>query len=236
MLVMIYLPRPVTDGSAGKFHPVAKRAIAMSHAHLITISSTVRNDRDITIRVAMDRAIGNAIGIANAMDRAIDRDIAIGNVINSAIGRDISSSIDSAIGSGISIGIGIVRAIDIGRGSRDIGSGSGIDIAMDIAIGKIKVLDSENIFKDVSFDELLAKLEALKNQTSIDEDVKAILQAWSNALNLTPEMIDLSDKEWYALQDYLDANYLLIQCKDAAARVSPSVWEGIEARMLTVPQ
>lgn len=47
--------------------------------------------------------------------------------------------------------------------------------------------------------------------------------------------INLSLEEAKALADYLYANHLIIQCKQAAVRVSPQIWEAIEARMLLVP-
>ncbi|MEH2395313.1 MAG: hypothetical protein V7K21_27890 [Nostoc sp.] len=53
--------------------------------------------------------------------------------------------------------------------------------------------------------------------------------------NLTQEMVNLSEEEAKALGDYLYTNYLIIQCKQAAVRVSPQTWEAIEARMLLVP-
>ncbi|MFM7364122.1 MAG: NACHT domain-containing protein [Cuspidothrix sp.] len=58
--------------------------------------------------------------------------------------------------------------------------------------------------------------------------IKTILEGF----NLSPEMVDLSKKEINALDNYLYANYLIIQCKDAAVRVSPATWEAIEDRML----
>ncbi|MCC5629391.1 hypothetical protein LC613_15480 [Nostoc sphaeroides CHAB 2801] len=48
-------------------------------------------------------------------------------------------------------------------------------------------------------------------------------------------MINLFKEEAKALENYLYANYLIIQCKQAAVRVSPQTWEAIEARMLLVP-
>nr|WP_254449289.1 hypothetical protein [Anabaena sp. UHCC 0253] len=47
-------------------------------------------------------------------------------------------------------------------------------------------------------------------------------------------MVDLSEEEIKALDNYIGANRLIIQCKEAAVRVSPATWEAIEARMLLV--
>ncbi len=46
--------------------------------------------------------------------------------------------------------------------------------------------------------------------------------------------ITFSDEEAEALRNYLYANELLIQCKEAAIRVSRSEWEALERRLLTM--
>jgi hypothetical protein len=47
-------------------------------------------------------------------------------------------------------------------------------------------------------------------------------------------MVNLSEEEINALNKYLYANYLIIQCKDAALSISTQTWETIEMRMLLV--
>ena len=64
---------------------------------------------------------------------------------------------------------------------------------------------------------------------------KKLIETLLNGFNLTPEMVNLSDEEIKALDNYLYANYLIIQCKEAAVRVSPATWEAIEGRMLLPP-
>ncbi|MDB9449280.1 NACHT domain-containing protein [Dolichospermum circinale] len=64
--------------------------------------------------------------------------------------------------------------------------------------------------------------------------INILMEILINGFNLTPEMINLSQEEIKALDNYLYANYLIIQCKEAAVRVSPATWEAIEARMLLV--
>lgn len=44
----------------------------------------------------------------------------------------------------------------------------------------------------------------------------------------------LSVEEAYALNNYLYVTELMIRCKEAAVRVSPDTWAGIEDRMLRV--
>jgi hypothetical protein len=63
-----------------------------------------------------------------------------------------------------------------------------------------------------------------------------LLDTWCNALHINPEIVKLSQEEADALGDYLSANHLIIQCKEAAVRISAKTWEEIESRMLVVPE
>ena len=45
-------------------------------------------------------------------------------------------------------------------------------------------------------------------------------------------MVDLSESELKALDNYFYANLLMVECKNAAVRISPKTWKEIESRML----
>lgn len=62
----------------------------------------------------------------------------------------------------------------------------------------------------------------------------AALPVWFQILNLEAEFIKLSVAESKALENFVMTNRLIVRCKEAAVRVSPQVWAGIEERMLTV--
>jgi hypothetical protein len=103
-------------------------------------------------------------------------------------------------------------------------------------------LEELKIFKDVNFTVLIAKLEALKAKIPDKKQpkeahrtfVRRWLQTWLVAFNLRPELINLSEEEAEAWKNYFYANYLIIQCREAAVRVSPRTWAEIEERMLLV--
>jgi hypothetical protein len=90
---------------------------------------------------------------------------------------------------------------------------------------------------------LIARLEALKAKVPDDKQpeevrrafAKQILQTLLQAFRLSPELVNLSEEEAEAWKNYFYANYLMMQCKEAAVRVSPKTWEAIEERMLLVP-
>lgn len=101
-------------------------------------------------------------------------------------------------------------------------------------------LEKLKIFNNIKFTVLIAQMEELKAK-ALDEQtsqevlgafVERLQQILLNAFNLSPDIINLSESESKALQNYLYANNLLIQCKQASVRVSPKTWEKIEARML----
>jgi hypothetical protein len=90
---------------------------------------------------------------------------------------------------------------------------------------------------------LIDQIKELKDKMPDDKQQKqdhqafreSVQQTLLSAFNLTLEMVNLSEEEAKALGNYLYANYLIIQCKQASVRVSPTTWEAIEARMLLVP-
>jgi hypothetical protein len=104
-------------------------------------------------------------------------------------------------------------------------------------------LEEIKIFAAVNFTVLITRLTELKDKIPDDKQpqkvgqafVDRLLQTWLNGFNLTQEMVNLSNEELKALDNYFYANYLIIQCKEAAVRVSTKTWEAIEERMLLIP-
>lgn len=106
--------------------------------------------------------------------------------------------------------------------------------------GEIEKLQIFN--QKLNFTLLLAQLQTLKAKIPDDKQpeevhlafAKKFIETLLNGFNLTPEMVNLSEEEINALDKYLYANYLIIQCKDAALSISTQTWETIETRMLLV--
>ena len=96
----------------------------------------------------------------------------------------------------------------------------------------------------MNWTELIAQLKELQKQLPDADQPEQIrlafldrfLDTWCHALHLNPEIVKLSKQEAKALRDYLSANYLMLQCKEAAVRISAKTWEEIESRMLVVPE
>jgi hypothetical protein len=63
-----------------------------------------------------------------------------------------------------------------------------------------------------------------------------IINAFTENLNLRMDDLLIENQEIDHLKNYFYTLELMICCKEAAVRVSPQVWAGIEARMVTVPE
>ncbi|MEH2334906.1 NACHT domain-containing protein [Nostoc sp.] len=111
------------------------------------------------------------------------------------------------------------------------------------AIEYTRKLEELKIFNNVNFTMLIDQLKELKDKIPDDKQpqevhrtfLQRLQQTLRNAFNLSPDIINLSQEEAKALENYLYANNLLIQCKQASVLVSRTTWEEIEARMLLVP-
>ena len=96
------------------------------------------------------------------------------------------------------------------------------------------------IYRDVDYTSLSNKLEKLKqeipneqvSQSERKAFVNKILETWFAAFHTTPDAMELSKEEIRKLDNYLYANLLIIECKNAAVRVSQKTWKEIESRML----
>jgi len=212
----------VTAGSESNFKPVAKRAIAIAYANAITYANAYAYAKVYAkaIAYANPKAIAHANAIANA--NAYANAIANANAYAKAIvnANAYAKAIANANANAYANAYAYAKAITYTR-----------------ELEKLKV------FKGINFTVLIARLEALKAKAPDDKQseelrrafVKQFLQTLLQAFRLNPELVNLSEEEAEAWKNYFYANYLMVQCKEAAVRVSPKTWEAIEERMLLVP-
>lgn len=114
-----------------------------------------------------------------------------------------------------------------------------IDHALDLA----QEFERINIYKSVNFSILTTQLQVMKSQVpAFNQPIEVrkafadrIIQIWCNAIHLDRNLLNLSKSEIKILQDYFYANSLIVQCKNAAVRVSPHIWQQIEDLMLLPP-
>jgi len=218
-----------TNGSEGDFKAVGKRAGAIGYANAIAIANAIGYADEIN---------ANAIAIANAYAYAFTKAVVNADEINAkanAKANAIAKAKAKANANAYTIAIANANA-------------NAIAIAIANAIANAIALAEElkkiKIFKDVNWTELIAQLKLLSDQLPDTDKPKQIhlafaarlLDTWYSALHLNPEIVKLSEEEAEALGDYLSANHLIIQCKEAAVRISAKTWEEIESRMLLVPE
>jgi tetratricopeptide (TPR) repeat protein len=92
------------------------------------------------------------------------------------------------------------------------------------------------IYKDINLDSLINNLANLQSQmVKIDQlnephrtTAKKLVEILLPAFNLSPEMVNISRNELDSLNDYIYANWLLIECEQSAVRRTPEIWNRIE--------
>jgi len=110
-----------------------------------------------------------------------------------------------------------------------------------LSFDRVREFQEIKIFKSVDFRILITRLKTLQTEIPNRQPIEVrrafgdrIRQLWYNALNLHPDLVNLSESELTALQNYFYANELMVRCKESAVLVKKVVWSGIEERMLKV--
>ena len=100
----------------------------------------------------------------------------------------------------------------------------------------------DRIFSRVNIPKLIGDLQTLRlpaNQAQKrerQEFAKQLFKIWHTAFALTPELLNLSQEELQEIDNhYFYINRLILDCQKVAVNISPTVWQGIEDRMLCIP-
>jgi tetratricopeptide (TPR) repeat protein len=99
-----------------------------------------------------------------------------------------------------------------------------------------KISEELQIYKDINFDSLINALASLQSQVVKKDQsneshrtlAKKLVEILLSAFHLNLEMVNLSKNELDRLNNYLYANWLLIECEQSAVRRTPEVWNRIE--------
>lgn len=95
------------------------------------------------------------------------------------------------------------------------------------------------IYRELDLENVINELEILKNRIPDENQSeqahhsfdRELIKIWLTGFGLNPNMVNFSKEEIKALDNYLYANQLLVECERAAVRRSPEVWSQIESRM-----
>ncbi|MEH2423281.1 MAG: NACHT domain-containing protein [Nostoc sp.] len=226
----------VTVGSPGDFKPVGKRAVAIAYANAYALANVYANVNANAYANTKAETNTKANALADALANAYVNTKAEANALANAY----------ALINALANAYTYAEANAYAYANAEAYVEAYVEayaLAFAEAINYSRKLEKLKIFNNINFTVLIARLEALKVKVPGKQQPRKVLRAFAenlqetllDAFNLTQEMVNLSEEEAKALRDYLYANHFIIQCKQAAVRVSPQTWEAIEARMLLVP-
>ena len=107
-------------------------------------------------------------------------------------------------------------------------------------IALVERMEQMKIFKGVNLQRMIQRfneqrefIKAASAGEAVELPVETIPDTWLSVLDITDEMLAISDEELEDYFRYLRAVELILACKEAAGRVSPDVWQSIEDRLLS---
>ena len=115
------------------------------------------------------------------------------------------------------------------------------DRELSTRIALVKRMESAKIFKEVDLQRIVwlfkqqqEFIKAVRKGKVVEPPKESIHDTWLSVLQITDGMLAISHEELESYARYLRAVRLIVDCKEAAGRVSPEVWNGIEERSLTL--
>jgi hypothetical protein len=160
---------------------------------------------------------------------------------STAICNTIAITIDNTIPIASSNINTIIRGID-STIALTYGTHININIAIDNVIYAYSDLEHPTIFRELDLSNVVTKLRALKaaleseNRTQICKTAEETVDAHVGAFHLNSELISWETEEEYkTFRKYLNSIYLLLKCKQEAARLSPITWNKIESELFLPP-
>jgi len=118
-------------------------------------------------------------------------------------------------------------------------SGDRFDKELSERINIAKHIKKEQVLKDADLQRIIQRfneerefIKATRKGKSVEPPTVSIHDTWLAVLNITDEMLAISAEELLRYFKYLQAVELIIECKEAAGRVSPKVWREIEEKLL----
>lgn len=179
-------------------------------------------------------ALARALDLARAPDlaRACDRALDLNHAHAHAHNLDFERA------------LGYARNLDLDR-ARDLDLEHDLTRARDLARARTKNIQDSQIFNGFQYAELTKNLNQLKQRNedenappiSKEKVIEVLFEYWSSAFKFDLRQLDNLEKEKREkVENYLYSYELMVKCKEAAVRVSPEVWQGVEDRMLTVPK
>jgi NACHT domain len=212
----------VTNTLKGDIQDVSKRAIAIVNSMAITYSIAIGSN--ISMIIGIPQAVANAYVTTNTI------------IINDINSFDVFLDTDIFFDSNNLFS----KAYSIAKSLNYTYTLTGDFNAIDELIEYARWSAEANIYQGVDLQDAIDSLKRLQSEIPSENQPREIhqvfgrklIEIWLNVYHLTPELVNLSQNEISALDNYLYANLLLIECERAAVRRTPEVWSQIESRML----
>lgn len=239
----------ITSGSEANCKPATRRILALALALVLTLKFThtfapildpiLAINQALTLARALTRARARARAVlapTRALDSTSNLDVIILNrtpyyAFDQALDFDqtlnFSQALDQARDQARDLDQALDQALDL-------------DQSLDRALDQACAYEEIKIFKAVNFADLITKLTNLRNKVPVNgQPLKArrkfrnlLLDIWFDILHLDSQLVELSGTEVEAIQAYLSATQLMIDCQKSAITVSKETWTAIEDRIL----
>ncbi len=230
----------VANPNGRNIQPLGKRALAITNANAIANayiyaksvarSISINNPRDIFDSQSVENDI--ARNNSESMDNSKTFSNYITNINSIAIDVAIAYADPEVISNTYSIVYAKAIAVSFFRS---------IDSAINNLIDYAQTVEREKVYQSIDLSELIREMNDLRNKIPDDgqsiilyqQFAKRLFQSWFQAFRLKPEMLDFNLSDLQAMENYLYAIKLIIDCRKAAVQVrNTSTWEQIESRLL----
>jgi hypothetical protein len=207
----------ITQNAPGQFKDYEKRAAVL---HIVIEGSRNRSqDGNKSVNLLIDSAISNAADSALAVSDRLGS--AFDKTLESDIAEDIFENNDHAIICYGAIDRAFEQAISIDKLSYLIDAQALKLPAQDVFLSHVRELKSK----------LPTRHASHEDWNHYAHELESLL---IEILEVTPEMLSLTQEEWQALEDYIYSNELLLRCRQSAIGISLRAWEQLEKRLMSM--
>lgn len=195
--------------------------------------------RAVMLAFTLDRIFDCAIAFSFLFERdSADLYSTIQHSLSLNLARDLAFDLVRALDSALDSALSLDRALNLSLSRALLHKFDlTLDRALERALGLVRALGPLFIGIDCKFIvEKLAVLQATVPKSNASrqthQQFAAELQKfYVDAFKLNSLLLNLTNKEAKKIENYLYMNYLMVQCKQEASRVSPSAWRAISASM-----
>jgi hypothetical protein len=230
----------VANPLGGNIQPLGKRALAITNANAIANAYTYAKSVAQSILTNKPRYIFDSQSVENDIARNNSESMDNSKIFSNYITNTNSMAIDVAIAYADSEVISDTYSIVYAK-SIAVTFFRSINSAINNLIEYAQTVEGEKVYQSIDLSEIIEEMNALRQDIPDDgqpiifyqQFAKKLFQSWFQAFRLKPEMLDFNLSDLQAMENYLYAIKLIIDCRKAAVQVENlSTWDQIESRLL----